>query len=80
MPELDDAIKIILEETHLVLSVEENKMAHEFDKEIYEFSCKIQEIVEDFTEDKPITETMLKYLILRLASSLADINNHNDLT
>lgn len=80
MPDLDDAIKTILEETHLLLSVEENKMAHEFDKEIYEFSCKIQEIVEDTTEDKPVTKTMLKYLILRLASSLADINNPNDLT
>lgn len=81
MNKLDNAIKTILEEQHFyfLLSVEENKIALEFDKEIYEFSCKIQEIVEGDTEDKPVTKTMLKYLILRLASTLADINNPNDL-
>lgn len=78
MNKLDDAIKTILEETHLLLSVEENKMAHEFDKEIYEFVCKIQEIVEDSTEGKPLTNTMLAYLIVGLTSKLADINNPND--
>lgn len=80
MPDLDDAIKTLLEEQHFLLSPEENKMSFEFDKEMYEFVCKIQEIVEDFTEGKPLTKTMLEYLIVGLTSKLADINNPNDLT
>lgn len=80
MPDLDDAIKTLLEEQHFLLFQEEHTMSIMFDKEMYEFVCKVQEIVEDFTEGKPLTKNMLAYLMVGLASKLADINNPNDLT
>ena len=78
MPELDEVIKTLLEEQIFCLTFEEHKIGLQFDKEIYDFVCKIQEIVEDSTEGKPLTNTMLAYLIVGLTSKLADINNPND--
>jgi len=78
MNDLNDVIKTLLEEQIFCLDFEEHKMGLLFDKEIYEFVCKIQEIVEDLTEGKPLTKTMLAYLIVGLTSKLADINNPND--
>lgn len=78
MPELDDVIKTLLEEQIFCLDFEEHKMGLQFDIEVEEFVCKIQEIVEDLTEGKPLTKTMLAYLIVGLTSKLADINNPND--
>jgi len=79
MPDLDDAIKTLLKEHTFLLSEEENKMSLLIDKEMYGFLCEIQAIVEDFTECQPLTKNMLAYLIVGLASKLADINNPNDL-
>jgi hypothetical protein len=80
MTKFDRAMVTIVTRKKFKITLTEDEMLPLIREEMQNFKAHIHEIVQDHTEDEPLSRTIHGWMIRELACHLADINAPNNLT
>lgn len=73
-------IKLLEEKEFVFTDPNDIKMQPLIKEEVYKFITNLHEIIQDFTEDKPLSNVLARYTVRELVCQIHNINNPNDLT